>query len=380
MKKNMRKDILITGFALFAVFFGSGNLIFPPQVGLLSGQYVPAAMAGLALTGILFPMMAVAAVGNTGYDLKDMMRHVTPWWHYFYMGIGLLAVIFGTIPRCGGVAYESGLEGIFGSMPSYVRIGFLLLFFAVSYYFAMNKSSVIDKIGNYLTPLLLVSLVAVIILAIVHPIDRLGEGEITSGTEAFVNAFLTGYNTGDVGTGIICAGIFIEAFRNKGYTERKEYKKYRATIKHADFVTISIGSNDLLHLIQLDLNMEEMIKRDAHKFDEACVQFAKTFPKIIREIRAVNPDVKIYADNIYNPAKGIDAFSQVYSVADAYINRMNRGFYPSDEYVLVDIKKCFDGEKESMVNLSFKGREIDPHPSEKGHKKIAQMVIKAMER
>ena len=134
--------------------------------------------------------------------------------------------------------------------------------------------------------------------------------------------------------------------------ERKEYKKYRATIKHADFVTISIGSNDLLHLIQLDLNMEEMIKRD----------------------------VKIYADNIYNPAKGIDAFSQVYSVADVYINRMNRGFYPSDEYVLVDIKKCFDGEKESMVNLSFKGREIDPHPSEKGHKKIAQMVIKAMER
>ena len=165
-----------------------------------------------------------------------------------------------------------------------------------------------------------------------------------------------------------------------GLSERKEYKKYRATIKHADFVTISIGSNDLLHLIQLDLNMEEMIKRDAHKFDEACVQFAKTFPKIIREIRAVNPDVKIYADNIYNPAKGIDAFSQVYSVADAYINRMNRGFYPSDEYVLVDIKKCFDGEKESMVNLSFKGREIDPHPSEKGHKKIAQMVIKAMER
>ena len=53
---------------------------------------------------------------------------------------------------------------------------FSAVIFAVSYYFAMNKSSVIDKIGNYLTPLLLVSLVAVIILAIVHPIDRLGKG------------------------------------------------------------------------------------------------------------------------------------------------------------------------------------------------------------
>ena len=80
-------------------------------------------------------------------------------------------------PKMRGVAYESGLEGIFGSMPSYVRIGFLLLFFAVSYYFAMNKSSVIDKIGNYLTPLLLVSLVAVIILAIVHPLTGWGKGD-----------------------------------------------------------------------------------------------------------------------------------------------------------------------------------------------------------
>ena len=248
MKKNMRKDILITGFALFAIFFGSGNLIFPPQVGLLSGQYVVAAMVGLALTGILFPMMAVAAVGNTGYDLKDMMRHVTPWWHYFYMGLGLLAVIFGTIPRCGGVAYESGFEGIFGSMPSYVRIIFLLIFFAVSYYFAMNKSSVIDKIGQYLTPILLVTLIVVIILAFIHPIDTLHEGQITSGGAAFVNAFLTGYNTGDVGTGIICAGIFIEVFRNKGYTEDKEYKKAMLGIIAVGFLLLFIVYGGLAYL------------------------------------------------------------------------------------------------------------------------------------
>lgn len=248
MKKNMKKDILITGFALFAIFFGSGNLIFPPQVGLLSGQYVVAAMVGLALTGILFPMMAVAAVGNTGYDLKDMMCHVTPWWHYFYMGLGLLAVIFGTIPRCGGVAYESGFEGIFGSMPSYVRIIFLLIFFSVSYYFAMNKSSVIDKIGQYLTPILLITLIVVIILAFIHPIDTLHEGQITSGGEAFVNAFLTGYNTGDVGTGIICAGIFIEVFRNKGYTEDKEYKKAMLGIIAVGFLLLFIVYGGLAYL------------------------------------------------------------------------------------------------------------------------------------
>ena len=87
-----------------------------------------------------------------------------------------------------------------------------------------------------------------IILAIVHPIDRLGEGEITSGTEAFVNAFLTGYNTGDVGTGIICAGIFIEAFRNKGYTERKEYKKAMFGIIAVGFALLFVVYGGLAYL------------------------------------------------------------------------------------------------------------------------------------
>ena len=52
MKKSMFKDILITGFAMFAIFFGSGNLIFPPQVGLLSGEHVFWAIGGLQLLAI----------------------------------------------------------------------------------------------------------------------------------------------------------------------------------------------------------------------------------------------------------------------------------------------------------------------------------------
>ena len=32
------KDALVLGFALFAVFFGAGNLIFPPLIGVVSGS------------------------------------------------------------------------------------------------------------------------------------------------------------------------------------------------------------------------------------------------------------------------------------------------------------------------------------------------------
>ena len=162
--------------------------------------------------------------------------------------------------------------------------------------------------------------------------------------------------------------------------ENDLYKKYRATIRHADIVTISIGSNDLLHLIKLDMNIESYIKNGAEMFDNACRGFQKNFPKIIQEIRKIKPDVKIYADNIYNPAKGLTAFNDIYDVAEHYISLMNHCFYDSEDYQLVDVKGCFDKEKESMVNVSWKGREIDPHPSVEGHKKIAGMVIKEMER
>ena len=132
------------------------------------------------------------------------------------MGLGLLVVVFGTIPRCGGVAYETGFQGIFGTLPIYARILFLLIFFGASYYFAMNKSSVIDRIGKYLTPILLITLLVIIFLAIFHPIGAVQGGVKESAGGAFLDAFLAGYNTGDVGTGIICAGIFIAAFQEKG--------------------------------------------------------------------------------------------------------------------------------------------------------------------
>lgn len=158
--------------------------------------------------------------------------------------------------------------------------------------------------------------------------------------------------------------------------ENKDYRKYRATLQYADIITLSIGSNDLLHLIKVDVNMEEMVRGQQEEFENACREFAENFPKIIREIRAINPDAEIYANNIYNPAKGISSFSGIYDVAEHYINCLNQAFGESGLYHLVNIKQGFDGQERSMVNVSLKGREIDPHPSGEGHELIARLVIK----
>ena len=162
--------------------------------------------------------------------------------------------------------------------------------------------------------------------------------------------------------------------------EHEQYKRYRETLRYADVVTVSIGSNDLLHLVKLDLNMESLIENGQEMFQEACREFQKNFPLIIKEIRKINPTAGIYADNIYNPAKGVSVFGNVYDVAEHYISLMNQCFYQSEEYCLVDIKTGFDDAEKSLINVSWKGREIDPHPSVEGHERIAQLVIKEMER
>lgn len=236
-KKNVIKDTLVIGFAIFAVFFGAGNLVFPPQIGLVSGAHVIPAIIGLAISGIFFPMLALAAVGNMGSTLPEMTRHVHPKLHIAFMGVAILGVCFGTIPRCGGVAYEVGLMGIFPDLPPVSKWIFLLIFFGLSFLLASSRSSVMDNIGKFITPLLLICLIAIVGLTIINPLGS-PAGGVTE--HAFSNAFITAINTGDVATGILCAGIFITTLNAKGYKPGREQKKMLANTIVVAFIILFI--------------------------------------------------------------------------------------------------------------------------------------------
>lgn len=75
-KKKVR-DSLIFGFALFAVFFGAGNLIFPPSIGLVSGSDWPVALVGFILTGIVLPILGVVAVLNSKGKFEELTRPIS---------------------------------------------------------------------------------------------------------------------------------------------------------------------------------------------------------------------------------------------------------------------------------------------------------------
>ncbi len=221
MKQSRTKDIFILGFAMFAIFFGAGNLIFPPSIGIHSGGDVVWGIAGMTLTGIIFPMLAMYAVVNMGTDFYDLSCHINSWWHQLYRVIGLFIVLFGTIPRCGAVAAETGLRGIAPDLPDWANVVFLVAFFALSYFFASNRSKVVDMIGTYATPILLIALLIIVVMVFAIPIGSPTGGDVDN---AFTYSMLTAYNTGDIPTGLICAGVFLGSVKGKGYNTYKDQK------------------------------------------------------------------------------------------------------------------------------------------------------------
>ncbi|TQR20607.1 branched-chain amino acid transport system II carrier protein [Psychrobacillus vulpis] len=218
MKKSVQHS-LIVGFALFAIFFGAGNLIFPPSIGNVSGSEWVLALIGFCITGIVLPLLAVIAILNAGGKFEDLTRPISPW---FYKVFNLLLMVgigmFVTIPRMSATTHELGVHQLFPKVPAIVTI---IVFFSICFYFAMDKSNVIDKIGKVLTPVLVIILLIIVGKGIFDPI---GIPVVTDIKNSFSNAFISAYQTGDVVTGIFCAPIFIAAIAGFGYKGKQARK------------------------------------------------------------------------------------------------------------------------------------------------------------
>lgn len=214
MKKN--KDIITIGFALFAMFFGAGNLLLPPFIGLQVGHHTLITIIAFGLTGIILPFLGILSIVKSGNTIYDLGNRIHP----------LLAPILGTIimlcigpliaiPRTGATTFEIGIAPNF---PSFSPILFSAIFFGITWILSISPSKVVDIIGNFLTPLLLILLFVLILMGIINPI---GDYAVTSlsATESFKFGFVEGYQTVDMLASLVFAGIIISAAQSKGYTK-----------------------------------------------------------------------------------------------------------------------------------------------------------------
>lgn len=211
------KDVLVVGFALFAMFFGAGNLIFPPFLGLASGSNWAGALFGFLITGIGMPLLGIMAVSRAGGTIDHFAGRVSP---IFAKILGVVVILaigpLLAIPRTGATTYEMGVKPIFpGASPLFVSI----IYFSITLFFVLNPSAVIDKIGKILTPFLIVILSLIILKGIVSPIGPLQDTGIEN---SFSRGFTEGYQTMDTLVSIAFAEIIIGSLIIKGYTRTRD--------------------------------------------------------------------------------------------------------------------------------------------------------------
>ncbi len=209
------KDFLIVGFALFAMFFGAGNLIFPPFLGKSVGSEYIFAIIGFCLTGVGLPLLAIIACIKGDGTFETMASKISP--KFALIFATLLFVAIGpmlAIPRTAATTYELTIHPFFPEVPS---IAWMVVYFAINLFFIFRKSSVIDLIGKFLTPALLIILAIIIFKGIISPIDAI---ESTGATSVLSSSFLEGYQTMDALAALLFAAIVSGNIISKGYKQK----------------------------------------------------------------------------------------------------------------------------------------------------------------
>ena len=194
-----KKNMTLVSFMLFSLFFGAGNLIFPPFLGQNAGSAAAAAMLGFLLTAVVLPVLGVVVVAR--FDGLDQLsrrvgRRFAPVFTvliYLSIGPGL------GIPRAASVPFEMAVAPYLpqGADSSLWMLVYSLCFFAVALWLCLTPGKLVRRIGNYLTPALLLLLVFLFVSFLLR-----GQREVTAPQPDYAAApllkgFVEGYQTMD---------------------------------------------------------------------------------------------------------------------------------------------------------------------------------------
>ena len=241
MKKKLL-DTIIIGFALFAIFFGAGNLIFPPYLGVTAGENWGIATLAFLISDPLLSIIAVMVVAALGGSALNVGRRVHPLFASALAAICVLLIgpIF-AVPRTGASTHEIFVQSYFPSAPQWVTS---LVFFGIVLWITYQENSVMDAIGKYLTPILLVILFCIFVAAIIQPDATFAQ---TDGTGLFAQGFKEGYQTMDVLGAPLLAGVVMKDITRRGYLNKKDQFRMMFGVGIVAFILLAVVYSTLAY-------------------------------------------------------------------------------------------------------------------------------------
>ena len=223
-----KRDLLVVSVMLFALFFGAGNLIFPPFLGQNAGRNTLPAMAGFLATAVILPVLGVVVVARfdglerLGQQVDKRFALVFTVLIYISIGPGL------GIPRAASVPFEMAVAPYLpeGAKASLWMAGYSLAFFLVALWLCLNPGKLVNRIGRGLTPALLTLLALLFVCFLFR-----GETEVAAPQDSYAAApllkgFTEGYNTMDTIAALNFGLVISTTLGSFGLREKRDRMRY----------------------------------------------------------------------------------------------------------------------------------------------------------
>ena len=216
MTKN--KEILIVGFALFSMFFGAGNLILPPFLGVQAGELWSLVALGFFITAVFIPILGILAHAKLQGTMYDFGKKVSPTFSLVYCFIVYAISIALPAPRTASVTHEMAIAPFFESSSLLTSA----IYFGLVYIFVMNRSKILSIIGKYLTPFIILILLSIIGVGIFSAPETMSTATFSA---PIISGLLEGYQTFDAIGAIVVGGVLVISInfkKNTPYEIKKE--------------------------------------------------------------------------------------------------------------------------------------------------------------
>ncbi|MGB5205634.1 branched-chain amino acid transport system II carrier protein [Eudoraea sp.] len=221
------KETLVTAFALFSLFFGAGNLILPPQLGFKAGELWWLVALGFAISAVLIPILGILGHAKLQGTMFDFASKVSSSFSLIFCFIIYGVSISLPSPRTASVTHEMGIAPLLHNSAFSTSIVYFILVFI----FVMNRTKILDIIGKYLTPAIILILLSIMGIT-------LFSFELDFGTNTFINpvteGVLEGYQTFDAIGAIVVGGVIITSI-NLSHQEAS-YERKKALIGRAGWL------------------------------------------------------------------------------------------------------------------------------------------------
>lgn len=220
------KDILALGFMTFALFVGAGNIIFPPMVGIQSGEHVWTAAIGFLMTAVGLPVITVIALARVAGGIDTLCAPIGKTAGVLLATVCYLAVgpLFAT-PRTATVSFEIGIAPLIGdgAMPLFI---YSLIYFALVIVISLYPGKLLDTVGHFLAPLKIVALAILGIAALLWPAGSIAPATQDYQRAALSSGFVNGYLTMDTLGAMVFGIVIVNAARSRGVDNARLLTRY----------------------------------------------------------------------------------------------------------------------------------------------------------